>query len=64
VDGSKYEPEPDKYMIYQLKKVKDGYNILSIKGLDTWEAEQQSGTEQVPEITTQDAAALSRFPAV
>ena len=64
VGGSKYEPEPDKYMIYQLKKVKDGYNILSIKGLDTWEAEQQSGTEQAPEITTQDAAALSRFPAV
>ena len=51
--GSTYEPEPDKYMIYQMKKVKDGYNILSIKSLDTWEAEQQSGVENSQNVTTQ-----------
>ena len=59
--GSTYEPEPDKYMIYQMKKVKDGYNILSIKSLDTWEAEQQSGVENSQNVTTQDAAALPQF---
>ena len=30
-DGNTYEPEPDKSMIMELKKVKGGYNILSIK---------------------------------
>ncbi|MDD3192440.1 MAG: hypothetical protein PHE47_01070 [Oscillospiraceae bacterium] len=62
VGGSNYEPEPDKYMIYQLKKVKDGYNILAIKSLDTWNAEQQSGAEVevgTPSITTQDMEAIT-----
>ena len=44
-----------------MKKVKDGYNILSIKSLDTWEAEQQSGVENSQNVTTQDAAALPQF---
>ena len=58
--GSKYEPEPDKYMIYQMKKVKDGYSILSIKGKDTWEAEQQSRAEaNRPAIATSDLARVS-----
>ena len=63
VGGSKYEPEPDKYMIYQMKKVKDGYHILSIKGLDTSEAEQQSGVAGTQSVATQDAAAVSGSPA-
>ncbi len=29
--GNKYEPTPDKYMIYQVKKTKDGYYIVAIK---------------------------------
>lgn len=31
VGGKKYEPEPDKYMYYELKKHKSGYTIMSIK---------------------------------
>ncbi len=63
--GSKYEPEPDKYMIYQMKKVKDGYNILSIKGKDTWEAEQQSGAEtSTSAAPTPDVASAFHFPKV
>lgn len=31
VNGKTASPEPDKYMYYELKKVKGGYTILSIK---------------------------------
>lgn len=31
VKGQKLEPTPDKYMIYQLKEVDNGYQLLSIK---------------------------------
>lgn len=31
IGGKKYEPEPDKYMYYELKKHKSGYTIMSIK---------------------------------
>ncbi|MCI5802135.1 MAG: hypothetical protein SOX72_03290 [Oscillospiraceae bacterium] len=30
-EGNTYEPEPDKTMIYELKKVKNGYNIVAIR---------------------------------
>lgn len=30
-DDDEGTPEPDKYMIYELKKIKDGFNIVSIK---------------------------------
>ena len=50
-------------MLYQILKVKDGDHILCIKGLDTWEAEQQSGAAGTQSVATQDAAAVSGSPA-
>lgn len=40
LNGTTYEPEPDKYMIYHLKKVKNDYNIISIQSMDTYRSEQ------------------------
>lgn len=31
VDGNKYAPNPDKYMVYEMKKVKNDYIISAIK---------------------------------
>lgn len=49
-DGNVYEPEPDKIMLLELRKVKDGYNILSLKdGPDTQaEAGAQQNAQQAP----------------
>lgn len=33
-EGNTYEPEPDKTMIYELKKVKNGYNIVAIREIE------------------------------
>ncbi len=46
--GSDYEPEPAKYMIFTLRKVKNGYNIISIQGKDSYET-QQSMSESQPQ---------------
>lgn len=54
VGGAKYEPEPDKYMIYQLKKVKDDYNVIAIKSLDSWEAQQSQVSQSDPTQSTLD----------
>ena len=43
--GKDYEPEPDKYMIFTMKKVKDAYNILSIHTQERWEKLQSSSAE-------------------
>ena len=58
VNGATYEPQPDKYMIYQLKKEKDDYHILSIQSLDTWNA-AQGGAESGASGTTQDMGRVS-----
>lgn len=39
LNGTTYEPEPDKYMIYQLKKVKNDYHIMAIKSIDAYQSE-------------------------
>ena len=31
LSGTKYEPTPDKYMLYVMKKVKGGYNLVAIR---------------------------------
>ncbi|MDD2955148.1 MAG: hypothetical protein PHD67_02400 [Oscillospiraceae bacterium] len=41
-EGNTYEPEPDKTMIYELKKVKNGYNITAIRDMSA--AEGANGT--------------------
>lgn len=32
--AKKYTPSPEKYMIYEIKKARDGYNIVAIRDLD------------------------------
>ncbi len=34
VNSKKYSPSPDKYMVYEMKKVKNGYNIIAIRDLE------------------------------
>ena len=49
-EGNVYEPDPDKVMLLELRKVKDGYIILSLKdGPDTQaEAGAQQNAQQTP----------------
>jgi len=60
--GKDYEPEPDKYMIFTMKKVKDAYNILSIHTQESWEKLQsstESALSSAVETTATGAQALN-----
>lgn len=43
LSGNKYEPEPDKYMLYIMKKVKGGYNLVAIRDLPNVDANSGMG---------------------
>ena len=43
LSGTKYEPTPDKYMLYVMKKVKGGYNLIAIRDLPTNNASSGMG---------------------
>lgn len=48
ITGNKYEPEPEKVMIYTLKQVsKDSYNIYSLNYVDA-EVSSEESLEEVP----------------
>ena len=60
--GKDYEPAPDKYMIFTMKKVKDAYNILSIHTQESWEKLQnstESALSSAVETTATGAQALN-----
>jgi len=52
-EGNTYEPEPDKIMLVELKKVKGGYNIVALKdGPDTHAIDPSQAQQVTPQVSS------------
>ncbi|RPF47582.1 hypothetical protein EDD70_0372 [Hydrogenoanaerobacterium saccharovorans] len=59
-EGNTYEPEPDKIMLVELKKVKGGYNIVALKdGPDTQGVDPSQAQLVTPQVSSIDEDELA-----